>query len=444
MTEKLQKVLARAGFGSRRELEIWIADGRITVNGQPAQLGDRVGPEDTVKVDGRSLSRDLIEGNEKPRVILYHKREGEVSTRIDPEGRPTIFDQLPRVKNGRWVAVGRLDINTTGLILLTTDGELANGLMHPSSEVEREYAVRVLGEVDGELLQRLREGVTLDDGMAHFDQIIDAGGDGANHWYHVVLREGRNREVRRLWESQGIRVSRLIRVRYGPIALPRRLRLGRHEPLDLEMVMPLYLAAGLRPPASLVQDKTLGLKRSSRVRPGRLAVRPQGDPDAPRPRTVRVRIKRNRPDGEVPPLEDSAPPRRKGPPSGAGGGRRTGGPRGEGAGEGRPRAAGQGRPTRSGGDGRRTGGPRSEGVGEGRPRAAGQGRPARSGGDGRRTGGPRSEGAGEGRSRAAGQGRPARSGGGRPAAGRGAPGGGRGGAPRPKGAGRRGPRGKGE
>jgi len=255
MNEKLQKVLARIGLGSRRELEQWISDGRVSVNGKVAALGDRVGPGDVVRVDGHIIGQAALQGPER-RVLVYHKPLGEVCTRSDPEKRPTIFEKMPPLRNGRWVAVGRLDVNTTGVILLTTDGELANRLMHPSSNIEREYAVRVFGEVSPEVIQRLRDGVMLDDGPARFDGIVDAGGDGANHWYHVILHEGRNREVRRLWESQGVTVSRLIRVRYGPVQLGRRLRPGRYEELEGETLQALLQQVGLaRPKAKAVVKK---------------------------------------------------------------------------------------------------------------------------------------------------------------------------------------------
>src|SRR3990172_4283729 len=244
MSEKLQKVLARAGYGSRREIEGWISAGRITVNGKPATLGDRVTENDKICIDGHAPQAHRLHST-KRRVLAYYKPEGEVCTRADPEGRPTIFDHLPTLRNGRWIAVGRLDINTTGLILLTTDGELANRLMHPSSEIEREYAVRVMGQVSSDMLQRLTTGIMLEDGPAHFDAVIDAGGQGSNHWYHVILKEGRNREVRRLWESQGVKVSRLTRVRYGSIALRRGLRIGRWEELEAGDIKTLLHMAGL-------------------------------------------------------------------------------------------------------------------------------------------------------------------------------------------------------
>jgi len=248
MDEKLQKVLARAGLGSRRELEGWIREGRIRVNGKAATIGDRVGPDDRITVDGRPLARQR-QSAPRRRVIAYHKPLGEVCTRDDPEGRPTVFEHLPGLRSGRWVSIGRLDINTAGLLLFTNDGELANRLMHPSHEIEREYAVRVLGEVDADILERLRTGVALEDGTAHFERIQDAGGQGANHWYHVVLREGRNREVRRLWESQGVVVSRLLRVRYGPIGLSRRVRPGKWEELAAADVDALLAAVGMTPQA---------------------------------------------------------------------------------------------------------------------------------------------------------------------------------------------------
>lgn len=247
MTEKLQKVLARVGLGSRRELEQRISEGRVSVNGKVATLGDRVGPGDVVRVDGHVIGQAAMQGPER-RVLVYHKPLGEVCTRSDPEKRPTIYEKMPPVRNGRWVAVGRLDVNTTGVILLTTDGELANRLMHPSSTVEREYAVRVFGEVSPEVIQKLRDGVMLEDGPAHFDNLYDAGGDGANHWYHVTLREGRNREVRRLWEAAGCQVSRLIRIRYGNIELGRRLYTGNWRPLSEDEQKTLMAQAGLTPP----------------------------------------------------------------------------------------------------------------------------------------------------------------------------------------------------
>lgn len=238
---RLQKALADLGLGSRREVERWVAEGRVRVNGQPAVPGVRVTPRDSVTIDGRPIPRRR-RTPPATRVLAYHKAEGELTTRRDPEGRPTVFERLPR---GRWVAVGRLDVNTMGLLLFTNDGVLADGLMHPRREVEREYAVRVYGEVAPEVIERLRAGVDLEDGPARFDRVSDAGGAGRNHWYRVVVREGRQREVRRLWESQGARVSRLIRVRYGPVDLPRGLRAGHWRELDPPAVSALRVAAGL-------------------------------------------------------------------------------------------------------------------------------------------------------------------------------------------------------
>lgn len=246
--EKVQKVLARAGAGSRREMERWIEQGRVTVDGRPVRLGDRVRPGQRLRIDGRLVPAAAL--SPKPRVLLYHKPEGEVTTRRDPEARPTVFDNLPAIRNGRWIAIGRLDLNSSGLLLFTTDGELAYRLMHPSAEVEREYAVRILGAVSDEALQRLTQGVALEDGTARFERVEDAGGSGANHWYHVVIREGRNREVRRMWEAVGAKVSRLIRVRYGPVTLPRLLRPGRTQDLQGEALEELYRSAGLSPPAA--------------------------------------------------------------------------------------------------------------------------------------------------------------------------------------------------
>ncbi len=264
MTEKLQKVLARAGLGSRRALEQWIQANRVSVNGKVAHLGDRVSAEDVIRVDGHLVAQHAIEPSDT-RVLIYHKPEGEVCTRSDPEGRPTVFDKLPILRHSRWIVVGRLDINTTGLLLFTTNGELANRLMHPSQQIEREYAVRVLGNVDAAMINRLKKGVMLEDGKAHFDEIVDAGGTGANHWYHVVLKEGRNREVRRLWESQGVKVSRLMRVRFGQILMPRSLRFGRYEELPAEQINELGLSVGLNI-AAIKQIKTPAKKIVSPVK----------------------------------------------------------------------------------------------------------------------------------------------------------------------------------
>ena len=234
MSEKLQKVLANAGQGSRREMEKWIVQARISVNGKIATLGDRVEPTDKIRVDGNLLTNR----QEKAvcRMLMYNKPEGELCSRKDPEGRPTVFDRLPVIKDGRWIAVGRLDVNTSGLLLFTNDGELANRLMHPSHEIEREYSVRVFGEVDQPMISRLCKGVELEDGKAKFTLVVKKPGDeeSINKWYNVTLSEGRNREVRRLWESQGLQVSRLIRVRYGELNLQKNLPQGGWIELPLK------------------------------------------------------------------------------------------------------------------------------------------------------------------------------------------------------------------
>ena len=230
-TEKLQKVLARAGVASRRQAEEWIAAGRIKINGQLAKVGDRVTLSDKISVDNILMASHALE-LKKTRVLLYHKPEGEICTRSDPQNRPTVFDHLPVLRKGRWVMIGRLDFNTSGLLIFTTDGELANKFMHPSHEIEREYAVRVYGEVTDLMLKKLRKGIELEDGIAKFKDIQFKGGEGRNSWYHVVICEGKNREVRRLWESQDVKVSRLTRVRFGSIVLPPQLRAGKHIELD--------------------------------------------------------------------------------------------------------------------------------------------------------------------------------------------------------------------
>ncbi|NLW05464.1 MAG: 23S rRNA pseudouridine(2605) synthase RluB [Pseudomonadaceae bacterium] len=243
-TEKLQKVLARSGMGSRREMETVIDAGLVTINGRTAVLGDRISEQDRVTVKGRLVQ--LKTEDELPRrVIMYNKPEGELVTRKDPEGRRTVFDHLPRLRGERWIAIGRLDINTAGLLLFTNDGELANRLMHPSHQVEREYAVRVMGEVTDDMLEAMKEGVMLEDGLGSFSAIELVGGEGINVWYHVVINEGRNREVRRLWESQGVTVSRLKRVRYGNIYLDKRTKMGEWIELTQAEVDDLSALGGL-------------------------------------------------------------------------------------------------------------------------------------------------------------------------------------------------------
>ncbi len=222
---KLQKALADTGLGSRREIEEWIAQGRVIVNGEPAHLGQRIVATDKVKVGGRLVNLHFSE--RVPRVLIYHKPEGEIVSRDDPQGRPSVFNALPRLRGGRWIAIGRLDFNSCGLLLFTTEGALANRLMHPRYGIDREYAVRVLGEVSEAAVRQLTEGIELEDGPAKFIRMRPAGGEGANHWYNVTLDEGRNREVRRMFEAVGVTVSRLMRVRYGPIVLPPSLKRGQ-------------------------------------------------------------------------------------------------------------------------------------------------------------------------------------------------------------------------
>ncbi|RKP52266.1 23S rRNA pseudouridine(2605) synthase RluB [Trinickia fusca] len=243
---KLHKVLAEAGMGSRREMEELIVAGRVSVNGEPAHIGQRIMPTDQVRINGKPVKRRLQA--KPPRVLLYHKPTGEIVSHADPEGRPSVFDKLPPMKTAKWLAVGRLDFNTEGLLMLTTSGDLANRFMHPRYSVEREYAVRVVGELSEASRQKLLHGIELDDGPANFLRIRDGGGEGTNHWYHVALAEGRNREVRRMFEAVGLMVSRLIRTRHGPISLPRGLRRGRWEELEDNQVRSLMAAVGLKAP----------------------------------------------------------------------------------------------------------------------------------------------------------------------------------------------------
>ncbi len=270
--EKLQKVLARTGIASRREIERWIEEGRIAVDGKTAKLGDRISLDQQVKVDDKPVALGEADA---VRCLLYHKPVGEVCSRKDPEGRATVFDSLPKLNSGRWIVIGRLDYNTSGLLLFTTDGELANRLMHPSSQIEREYLVRVMGEVDDETLERLKKGVELDDGPARFTDIQEGGGDGINRFFYVVLMEGRNREVRRLWESQGLTVSRLKRVRYGHVFIPSKLKKGQWMELPQKDIDVLYEMGGLNPKsATQLTDKQRDKQERLAKRAGRRAARP--------------------------------------------------------------------------------------------------------------------------------------------------------------------------
>ena len=240
---KLHKVLAEAGIGSRREMEEMIVAGRVSVNGEPAHIGQRVGADDKVRVNGLLVNR--AGGKRPPRVILYHKPAGEIVTHDDPEGRATVFGRLPSLKVGKWLSVGRLDLNTEGLLIFTTSGDIANRMMHPRYGAEREYAVRVLGELTEEQMQSLRDGIQLEDGPAKFGLLEYLGGEGSNRWYRVIIQEGRNREVRRMFEAMGLTVSRLIRTRFGEVGLPKNLRRGRWEELDSDLVLAFMLRLGL-------------------------------------------------------------------------------------------------------------------------------------------------------------------------------------------------------
>lgn len=277
---KLHKVLADAGLGSRRDMEEYIVAGRVSVNGQPAHIGQRIGPNDQVRVNGRLLTRKPAQ--QAPRVLLYHKPSGEITSRDDPGQRVTVFERLPRLKGSRWVAVGRLDFNTEGLLVFTTSGDIANRLMHPRYGWEREYAVRVLGRVDDEARTRLLAGVQLEDGPAAFSRLEDVGGDGANHWYRVVIAEGRNREVRRMFEMVGLTVSRLVRIRFGPVALPRGLPRGRWVELGEADVNALMQA-------------TRGVPKAGD------AERVEDEPQAPRPAGRRRGARQPMAGGEAPP-----------------------------------------------------------------------------------------------------------------------------------------------
>lgn len=246
--ERVQKALARMGHGSRREIERLIGEEKIRINGQLAKLGDHVKAGDKINIGKRAVVISSDVG--RIRVLIYNKPEGEICTQKDEEGRKTVFESIGKLNQGRWISVGRLDINSSGLLLFTNYGELANQLMHPSSEIEREYAVRVNGEVTEDAIKRLLKGVELEDGISKFDSITDNGGQGANHWYHVTLKEGKNREVRRLWQSQDVRVSRLTRVRYANLSLPRTLKLGRKVELSLDEIKALFEFVKLEWPES--------------------------------------------------------------------------------------------------------------------------------------------------------------------------------------------------
>lgn len=246
MTQRVQKLLAAAGHGSRREIEGWIRAGRLSIDGKPAELGTQVTGGEKFRLDGRPLH--VRESTADYQHLIYNKPDNEITSRSDPQGRRTVFESLPKIKGARWVAVGRLDYRTTGLLMFTTDGNLAHRLMHPSAELIRKYSVRVHGSPKRSELDMLKSGVQLADGKASFERIEAAGGEGANRWFNVTLREGRNREVRRMWEAIGYQVSRLVRTAYGPVILPRKLRKGKCQPLTPGQVKALYKSAGLEVP----------------------------------------------------------------------------------------------------------------------------------------------------------------------------------------------------
>jgi 23S rRNA pseudouridine2605 synthase len=302
--QRLHKVLASCGFGSRRAMEEMILAGRITVNRLPAEVGQKVGPGDEVRINGELVKVRFTEP--RPRVLMYHKPAGEIVTRDDPEGRPTVFAKLPSIGNGKWINVGRLDYNTEGLLLFTNSGDLANRLMHPRYEVEREYAVRVLGRLGEEQMQQLLDGIELADGMAKCEKVEDGGGEeeGANHWYHVVLKEGRNREVRRLFEALSVPVSRLIRTRYGTLAMPSVLKRGDTMELEAPEVAAVMEAAGLKPQPQGGRPQQQQGNRPPRhgkqkQRPGeRKGPRPQQQGPGPRPQGQRAHPDGNRAPGK--------------------------------------------------------------------------------------------------------------------------------------------------
>ncbi|MCE3606167.1 rRNA pseudouridine synthase [Massilia sp. P8910] len=349
---KLHKVLAEAGLGSRRDMEDLIVAGRVSVNGEPAHIGQRILPTDAVRINGKLIHRKVT--SKPPRVLVYHKPAGEIVSHDDPEGRPSVFDRLPTMKAGKWLAVGRLDFNTEGLLLFTTSGDLANRLMHPRYNIDREYAVRTLGELEEGMRQKLLAGVELDDGVASFTKIADGGGEGINKWYRVVIGEGRNREVRRMFEAIGLTVSRLIRTRYGIMTLPSNLKRGRWDEMEENTVRDLLVAFG-------VEKKGAG--GDARGPKGRSDAKPRSDEDK---RSDGNRIDRVDANRNADPF---------GPPNGRGGA-------GRGAG-GRP----QGRPGGAGGMGGMGGQPRGAGGfdgqsrGQGRPQGDGQPRSARPQGD---------------------------------------------------------------
>ncbi len=394
-TPKLHKVLAEAGMGSRRDMEELIIAGRVSVNGEPAHIGQRIMPTDQVRINGKPVKRKLA--SKPPRILLYHKPTGEIVSHADPEGRPSVFDSLPPMKTAKWLAVGRLDFNTEGLLLLTTSGDLANRFMHPRYSVEREYAVRVVGELSEGMRQKLLHGVELDDGPANFLRIRDGGGEGTNHWYHVALAEGRNREVRRMFEAAGLMVSRLIRTRHGPISLPKGLKRGRWEELEDAQVRELLASVGLKAPV----EERGARSPAPRVQPDPMQTSMgfiTREPVLSSHMTAQNRFSQGQAPGRGGP--NGAGGRRGAPGSGASNGyaaRGAGAGAGNGGREANGNRAGGGEangnrvPPRPGGS---AGGPRGRGMAGAGSNAAGGGRPANGGG--KRPGGPGRQGPGAG------------------------------------------------
>ena len=363
---KLHKVLAEAGLGSRRDMEDLIVAGRVSVNGEPAHIGQRILPTDAVRINGKLIQRKV--SNKPPRVLVYHKPAGEIVSADDPEGRPSVFDRLPTMKAGKWLAVGRLDFNTEGLLLFTTSGDLANRLMHPRYNIDREYAVRTLGELEEGMRQKLLAGVELEDGMASFTKIADGGGEGINKWYRVVIGEGRNREVRRMFEAVGLTVSRLIRTRYGIMSLPTGLKRGRWEELEENTVRDLLTAFGVEKKGSGPVEQR---GPRAQARPGE--PKPRDGRDGRESREARDEDSRN--NGNRIDREDAnrnADPfpksQRSGRPGGAPRGQGQGFAKGSGFGQGQGQGGGQG----AGGQGGRGQGAGGQG-GRGKPAAAGAG-----------------------------------------------------------------------
>ena len=359
---KLHKVLAEAGLGSRRDMEDLIVAGRVSVNGEPAHIGQRILPTDAVRINGKLIQRKV--SNKPPRVLVYHKPAGEIVSHDDPEGRPSVFDRLPTMKAGKWLAVGRLDFNTEGLLLFTTSGDLANRLMHPRYNIDREYAVRTLGELEEGMRQKLLAGVELEDGMASFTKIADGGGEGINKWYRVVIGEGRNREVRRMFEAIGLTVSRLIRTRYGIMSLPTGLKRGRWEEMEENTVRDLLAAFGVEKKGGAVEQRgprppaRAGEPKAREGREGR-EVRAERDEDS---RNNGNRIDREDANRNADPFPKQ---QRSGRPGGA--------PRGQGQGFGKGPGFGQGQGGGQGARGPGAGGQGGRGPGQGAGGQGGQG-----------------------------------------------------------------------